>query len=111
MTTTVTVTDMSCDGCEDIVEGAVEDVAGVESATADRDAETVTIEGDADVKAVMEAIDYAGYTPERDDGPSEDAPGSAEDADSTVADESDASDADAQDASEGETVEGDAEDS
>jgi copper chaperone CopZ len=71
MSITVTVTDMSCDGCEEIVEGAVADVAGVESVEADRDAETVTVEGDADVEAVMEAIDFAGYTPSRgDDGDS-----------------------------------------
>lgn len=64
MSITVTVTDMSCDGCEDIVEGAVSDVAGVESVEADRDAQTVAVEGDADADAVKEAIDFAGYTPE-----------------------------------------------
>ncbi|MFB6081429.1 MAG: heavy-metal-associated domain-containing protein [Halanaeroarchaeum sp.] len=62
MSTTVTVTDMSCDGCEDIVEDAVTEVQGVESVAADRDAETVTVEGDADVDAILEAIDFAGYT-------------------------------------------------
>lgn len=63
MSITVTVTDMSCDGCEDIVEGAVADVAGVESVEADRETETVTVEGDAKEDAVVEAIDFAGYTP------------------------------------------------
>ena len=63
MSITVTVTDMSCDGCEDIVEGAVEDVAGVESVEADRESETVIVDGDANEDAVVEAIDFAGYTP------------------------------------------------
>ncbi|UWG47634.1 Copper-ion-binding protein [Halanaeroarchaeum sp. HSR-CO] len=63
MSITVTVTDMSCDGCEEIVEGAVADVRGVESVEADREAQTVTVEGDADVEAVKEAIDFAGYNP------------------------------------------------
>ena len=63
MSITVTVTDMSCDGCEDIVEGAVADVAGVESVEADRETEAVTVEGDANEDAVVEAIDFAGYSP------------------------------------------------
>jgi copper chaperone CopZ len=73
MSITVTVTDMSCDGCEDIVEGAVADVAGVESVEADRETETVAVEGDASEEAVVEAIDFAGYNPsieeaDEDDG-------------------------------------------
>ena len=84
MPITVTVTDMSCDGCEEIVEGAVSDVAGVESVEADHEAETVTVEGDADVEAVMEAIDFAGYTPSRGDE------GDAEEEDETDSDEDDA---------------------
>ncbi|MFW5920047.1 MAG: heavy-metal-associated domain-containing protein [archaeon] len=67
MSITVTVTDMSCDGCEDIVEGAVEDVSGVESVEADRESESVTVEGDVDVDAVVEAIDFAGYSPTREE--------------------------------------------
>ncbi|MFB6133129.1 MAG: heavy-metal-associated domain-containing protein [Halanaeroarchaeum sp.] len=66
MSITVTVTDMSCDGCEDIVEGAVADVSGVESVEADRSTDTVTVEGDADVDAILRAIDFAGYTPNED---------------------------------------------
>ncbi|MFB6094514.1 MAG: heavy-metal-associated domain-containing protein [Halanaeroarchaeum sp.] len=94
MTTTVSVTDMSCDGCEDIVEGAVEEVSGVESASADRSAETVTIEGDPDVEAVFEAIEFAGYTPSTtDEDPTED--GEADDDEETEeTDEADADDAD-----------------
>ena len=47
----ITVDDMSCDGCEDIVEDAVEGVAGVDSAAADRENGVVTVEGDADPSA------------------------------------------------------------
>ena len=64
MTTTVTVRGMSCDGCEEIVETALMEVNGVESAEADRESETATVEGDADVDALAEAIDFAGYEPE-----------------------------------------------
>jgi copper chaperone len=59
--TTLTVHGMSCDGCEDIVETALEEVAGVETATADRDEDTAEIEGDADHGALLDAIEFAGY--------------------------------------------------
>jgi len=61
MPTELTVEEMSCEGCEDIVEEAVEDVDGVESAEADREAATVTVEGDADVDELVTAVDMAGY--------------------------------------------------
>ncbi|MFW6003030.1 MAG: heavy-metal-associated domain-containing protein [Halanaeroarchaeum sp.] len=87
MSITVTVTDMSCDGCEEIVEGAVEDVRGVESVEAEREAQTVTVEGDADVEAVKEAIDFAGYTPTEETTTEDD--GDEPAADSESSDESD----------------------
>lgn len=65
MSITVTVTDMSCAGCEEIVEGAISDVPGVESVEADRSADVVTVEGDAEVDEIAHAIDFAGYTPEK----------------------------------------------
>ena len=34
---------------------------GVESAEADREAEEATVEGDADVEKLVEAVDFAGY--------------------------------------------------
>lgn len=98
MSITVTVTDMSCDGCEEIVENAVSEVAGVESVEADQETETVTVEGDAEVAAVTEAIDFAGYTPtegaetpDDDDEPVEDdeEPGADEEADSAADGEDD----------------------
>lgn len=61
MTRTITVEGMSCDHCEGTVEEALESVAGVESATADRDAGSATVEGDADVDDLVTAVDDAGY--------------------------------------------------
>lgn len=91
MSITVTVTDMSCDGCEDIVETAVGDVAGVESVTADRENERVVVEGDANVDDVLEAIDFAGYTGSLGDDDDE-ADESADEADETDAEPEDAED-------------------
>ena len=61
MTTELTVEEMTCEGCEGIVEDAVEEVDGVESAEADREADAVTVEGDADVEELVTAVDMAGY--------------------------------------------------
>ncbi|WP_135363090.1 heavy-metal-associated domain-containing protein [Halosimplex halophilum] len=57
----ITVTGMSCGGCEQSVEEALEGVAGVESASADREAETATVEGDADTDDLVAAVEDAGY--------------------------------------------------
>ena len=59
--TTVNVDGMSCSGCEDNVTDALGELPGVESASADREAGTATVEGDADVDAVVAAIEDAGY--------------------------------------------------
>lgn len=64
MPVTLRVEDMSCDGCEDVVETALEEVSGVESARADQDADTVVIEGSAAVEDLVDAVDYAGYSAE-----------------------------------------------
>ena len=69
MSITLRVEDMSCEGCEDIVENALEEVSTVESAEADEEAGTVVVEGDADVQDLLDAVDYAGYSAE----PAEDA--------------------------------------
>ncbi len=61
MPTTVTVTDMACDGCEANVEEALEAVPGVESADADHEADAVVVEGDVDTDDLLEAIGEAGY--------------------------------------------------
>lgn len=61
MSTTLTVSGMACDGCERNVEEAIESVSGVERVDADHEAGRVTVEGDADVDALVSAIDEAGY--------------------------------------------------
>jgi copper chaperone CopZ len=66
--TTITVHDMIWDGCEESGKGALEEFAGVESVTDDREAGTADIEGEADVDALVEAVDFAGYEAEAPDG-------------------------------------------
>lgn len=61
MSTTLTVSGMACDGCEEAVVEALEGVSGVESASADHEAGTATAEGDADREALAAAIEDAGY--------------------------------------------------
>jgi copper chaperone CopZ len=59
--TTLSVQGMSCEGCEEIVENSLEEVSGVESASADRESDTVTVEGDAPEADLIEAVEFAGY--------------------------------------------------
>lgn len=61
MARTITVEGMSCSGCEQTVESALEELDGVTSATADSDANTVTVDEDVDVDVVVGAIEDAGY--------------------------------------------------
>ena len=61
MSQTITVTGMSCEHCEESVETALKDVAGVTSVHVDRDAEQATVEGDADPSALVAAVEDAGY--------------------------------------------------
>lgn len=61
MSRTITVEGMSCDHCEQSVEEALEGVDDVESATADRESDSATVEGDADPDALVTAISEAGY--------------------------------------------------
>ena len=79
MSTTLQVDDMSCDGCEDIVETALEEVSGVESAEADHEAGTAVVEGTAEHTALTDAVDHAGYSAEV----AEDAAGSTSGEDET----------------------------
>jgi copper chaperone len=62
MSKTITVTGMSCGHCEESVEEALRGVDGVTDATADNEAEQATINGDADVSALVNAVEEAGYT-------------------------------------------------
>ena len=61
MSQTITVEGMSCEHCEQSVTEALEGVEGVESATADRESDSATAEGDADLNALVSAVDEAGY--------------------------------------------------
>lgn len=58
------VDSMTCEGCEDVVESALEDVDGVEDAEADRHDGIATVEGDAEVDELVDAVDMAGYEAE-----------------------------------------------
>lgn len=64
MARTLTVSDMSCTGCEETVVDSLRDVDGVEDARADHEGDTVAVEGDASEDAVRTAIEEAGYTVE-----------------------------------------------
>lgn len=58
---TITVGGMSCAHCERTVEEALREVSGVGDVTVDREAEHAVIEGDADVAALVRAVEDAGY--------------------------------------------------
>lgn len=47
--------------CEQTVEEALEDVSGVRDAEADRAAEQVTVDGDADLQELAAAVEDAEY--------------------------------------------------
>jgi len=64
MGTTLRVTGMTCEGCEDIVETALEMADGVDDASADRAANEATVEGDADTETLVEKVRLAGYDAE-----------------------------------------------
>ncbi|MFP9191859.1 heavy-metal-associated domain-containing protein [Natronosalvus vescus] len=63
MAQTITVTGMSCGGCESTVESALEELDGVSAVSADNESDSVTVEGDADTDAIVAAIEDAGYEP------------------------------------------------
>jgi copper chaperone len=62
-TRTLSVGGMACDGCEAAVEDALEQLEGVDAATADESVDEVVVEtsGDVDEHALAEAIAEAGY--------------------------------------------------
>ncbi len=62
MNQTITVEGMTCGHCEQTVEEALRNVSGVTDATADREAEQASVEGDADSDDLVEAVEDAGYT-------------------------------------------------
>ncbi|SDX16457.1 copper chaperone [Haloarcula vallismortis] len=54
---------MSCGHCEQAVEEAIEALAGVQDAEADRDAEQVAVDGDISIEQLVTAVEDAGYEP------------------------------------------------
>lgn len=54
--TTLTVSGMTCGGCEENVVTALRDVEGVEDASADHESGTVEVEGDADPLDLIAAV-------------------------------------------------------
>jgi len=62
MATTIAVEGMSCGHCEQTVEDALRGVSGVTDATADRESESASVDGDAEVSALVQAVEDAGYS-------------------------------------------------
>lgn len=61
MTTKIQVSGMTCGSCVSILERALKTVPGVERARVDLRNETATVEGEADVNAVVAVIQDEGY--------------------------------------------------
>ncbi|MCU4751403.1 cation transporter [Halobacteria archaeon AArc-curdl1] len=61
MAQTITVTGMSCGGCESTVETALEELDGVTAVSADNESDSVTVEGEADMDSIIASIEDAGY--------------------------------------------------
>jgi copper chaperone CopZ len=61
MSQTITVEGMSCEHCEETVEDALQEVDGVTSARADRNAESATVEGSAELDELVAVVEDAGY--------------------------------------------------
>jgi copper chaperone len=62
MSITITVEGMTCGHCEQTVEDALREVSGVTDATADREVKEASVDGDADVTTLVQAVEDAGYT-------------------------------------------------
>lgn len=61
MSETLTVRGMSCGGCESTVEDALRGADGVTDASADRETDTVTVDGDTAVDDLVAAVADARY--------------------------------------------------
>ena len=58
---TYNVPDISCEHCKQAIEGEVSQLQGVATVDVDVQAKTVTITGELDERAIVAAIDEAGY--------------------------------------------------
>lgn len=61
MGTTLRVTGMTCEGCEEVVETALQMAGDVESADADHETNEATVEGNPSVDELVEKVSLAGY--------------------------------------------------
>lgn len=62
MSTTYSVSGMTCQHCVDAVTTEVSALPGVSDVTVDLDSGTLTVTGEATAEQVAEAVDEAGYT-------------------------------------------------
>ncbi len=58
----LTIEGMTCAHCQASVKGALEGVPGVTSAAVDLSAGAARVEGDADVQALIRAVEEEGYS-------------------------------------------------
>lgn len=63
MAQSITVTGMSCTGCETAVENAVGDIDGVTDVEADHTEDLIEVKGNVDQAAIRTAVEDAGYEP------------------------------------------------
>ncbi|MDG5819549.1 cation transporter [Natronococcus sp. A-GB7] len=61
MSQRITVSGMSCEGCEESVQEALTAVSGVTAVDVDRTTEAASIEGSASVDELVAAVEGAGY--------------------------------------------------
>lgn len=62
---TLSVPELGCEGCEDIVEGALSDTDGVEEVSADHESGNVVVRGEEyTTEAVIGTVEFAGYDAE-----------------------------------------------
>lgn len=59
--TELNITGMTCDHCQRAVKGALESVEGVQSASVDLDAGSAQVDGEAEVNALIAAVEEEGY--------------------------------------------------
>ena len=59
--TELNITGMTCDHCQRAVKEALESVEGVQSASVDLDMGVARVDGDADLNALVAAVEEEGY--------------------------------------------------
>lgn len=65
MTTELTAEGMSCGGCEQTVESALEERDDIDNAVVDNEVNQVRVEGSADAGTIARTIEDADYTVDR----------------------------------------------